>query len=353
MITTILSFVFVLGVLVFVHELGHFAVAKWVGILVEKFSLGFPPNIFTRKKGDTTYCIGLIPLGGFVKMAGDASDEKPTGASNEFGSKTVGRRAAVIFAGPFMNYLAAIVFMIALFMVEGVPKQDPEGIVVGTLLEDGPGARAGLQTDDLIISVDGQRVHDFREMATLINAKVAEDLTFSWLHGADTISATVITAVNTHTNASGGLDSIGIIGFSQQRESVGLFKAASLGFTYTHFVVAMTATFVKDLIIGNQSAKMIGGPIFIAKEAGRAARQGPAGILYLLGVLSINLAILNVLPIPILDGAHLVFLAVEKIKGSPVSLKVRGWSQQVGLVLIMSLIIFVTYNDIMRIFTSN
>ncbi|HOP07221.1 MAG TPA: M50 family metallopeptidase [candidate division Zixibacteria bacterium] len=350
---TLLSFILVLGVLIFVHELGHFTVAKWVGIRVEKFSLGFPPNIFAKKKGDTTYCIGIIPLGGFVKMAGENPDDPTTGASDEFQSKSVGRRAAVIFAGPFMNYLAAIGFMIALVLVGGSLVNDPRGVAIGELRKDGPAKLGGLETGDVVIAIDGYRVYDFDSLRVRINAKLAEPLDLTWLRGNDTLSATMTTAVDSVKGGPEGTQAVGIIGFAPLRETPPLGAAIVDGFKLTHEVVVLTANFVKNLITGRESVKQLGGPVFIASQAGEAARSGAASLLWLLGILSINLAVLNVLPIPILDGAHLVFLAIEKIKGGPVPIKARAWAQQVGLVLILTLLVFVTYNDIVRVFTRN
>ena len=161
MLTTALSTIFVLGILIFIHELGHFIVAKRVGIKVYRFSLGFPPYIFSKKVGETDYSIGLIPLGGFVKMAGENPDDPTTGDPNEFSSKTLLQRAAVIFAGPFMNYVLALIIPVCVLYFSGTPVYDPDRIIVGEVTQDLPAAAAGLREDDQIIGIDGVSVSNF------------------------------------------------------------------------------------------------------------------------------------------------------------------------------------------------
>ena len=349
---TALSFIFVLGILVFIHELGHFVVAKKVGIRVHKFSLGFPPNIFSKKVGETTYCIGIIPLGGYVKMAGEDPNDESSGADYEFASKTIGQRTAVIFAGPFMNYLLAIFLMIGVLYFGGRPVFDNNRIIVGTVQSDAPADKAGLKEDDIIVAFNGQAVSNFDSLRIRINSKVKEEVEISWLSsGTDTITAAITTKEQLLPRADGGFDTVGIIGFTQKPisyERPSLVSAMAEGFIVTHVIVRETFKFIKQLVTGQASTKMIGGPLFIAQQSGKEASKGAANLFFFMALLSVNLAILNVMPIPILDGGHLVFLAIEKLKGSPLSIKVRGIAQQVGMVLLFSLIIFVTYNDILR-----
>lgn len=353
MITTILAFVFTLGVLIFIHELGHFVVAKWVGIGVERFSVGFPPYIVNWRRGGTAYSIGLIPLGGFVKMKGENPDEEPTGSDDEFMAKSVGQRAAVIFAGPFMNYALAVFLMIGILYFGGRPVYDDERSVVGTVVDEGPAAQAGIQVGDQIIAIDGEPVTSFESMRKLINIRIEEPVAVSWVRGADTMSATMITAIGEQPTAEGTIDTVGIIGISQQvlaYENYGLLESVERGFIAAHVMVAKTVEFVYLLITGKVSSKMIGGPLFIAQQSGKEAEQGASRLFLFMALLSVNLAVLNVLPIPVLDGGHLVFLAVEAIKGKPLSVRARGLAQQIGLIVLLSLIIFVTYNDVMRFF---
>lgn len=354
--TTVLSFVFVLGVLIFIHELGHFLVAKWMGVRVEKFSLGFPPNIFARRKGDTTYCIGIIPLGGYVKMAGDNPSEDRQGRPDEFLSKTVAQRAAVIFAGPFMNYVLTIVILIGVFFFSGEQIVDTERIQVGEVTEDSPADRAGLLADDVIIAIDGTPMTIFDSLRLRIYARPLAPVEITWVHQNDTITKTMITDTSVMPTAEGTMDTVGIIGFTQKvigTRRLGVFEAVERGFVVSHVLIYETVKFVKKTITGQVSAKMIGGPLFIAQQSGKEARKGAANLFFFMAMLSVNLAVLNVLPIPILDGGHLVFLLVEKIRGAPLSVGALMRAQQVGMVLLFSLIIFVTYNDVLRFFGSN
>ena len=352
MLITIASFVFVLGVLIFIHELGHFLVAKKVGIKVERFSLGFPPNIFTKLWRGTTYCIGLVPLGGYVKMAGEQPTEEATGAADEFMSKSVGQRAAVIFAGPFMNYVLAILLMISVSYFSGLPIFDETKVLVGEVVPDSPAEKAGLATDDVIIAINGVSVVKFDSLAMRINAIVEKPLDLTWVRGQDTIMSSIITKAFTVPNIDGGLDTTGRIGFRQKiigYTEFGLWESIKYGTVKAHVLVAMTVQFMSKLVSGRFSPKAMGGPLFIAQESGRQAREGASSLFVFMALLSVNLAIINVMPIPVLDGGQLVFLAIEKIKGSPLSMKARIIAQQVGIVFVLGLIVMVTYNDIIRI----
>jgi regulator of sigma E protease len=354
MLTTALAFILVLGILIFIHELGHFVVAKKVGIRVEKFSLGFPPNIFSKTVGETTYCIGMIPLGGFVKMFGENPDENPTGAPYEFMSKTVGQRAAVIIAGPFMNYVLAIFLMIGIVYFGGRAIFDETRVMVGEVPEDKPAFQAGLRPDDQIVAVNGEALSSFDSVRVRINKVVNDTITLTWVRGGDTLSARVRTEMYPQPNEQGGADTVGVIGFAQKPmsyERFGLFESVQRGFVSTHIIVWETVMFLKRVVTGQVSAKMMGGPLFIAQQSGKEARKGATSLFFFMALLSVNLAVLNVLPIPILDGGHLVFLAVEKLKGSPLSVKARAIAQQVGMVVLLGLIVFVTYNDILRVIT--
>lgn len=345
------STIFVLGVLVFIHELGHFVVAKKVGIKVEKFSLGFPPNIFSKKFGQTTYCIGIIPLGGYVKMAGENPDEEATGAPEEFMSKSVGQRAAVLFAGPFMNYVLAILLLFSVYFFFGQAIIDQDNVIVGEVMKEGPAAQAGIVTDSKIIAINGNEVSNFDSLATQIHQIVDADLELTWITGTDTITSMIHTMPEEIPTADGGVDTIGLIGFSPKitgYKTLGFFASVTNSIEKTHFLVWETAKFVKMYISREIKADMIGGPLFIAQQSGKEAKKGASSLFIFMALLSVNLAVLNILPIPILDGGHLAFLLVEKIRGSPLSIKARMIAQQVGLVILLTMIVFVTYNDILR-----
>ncbi len=349
--TTVIATLFVLGIMIFVHELGHFLVAKWVGIRVERFSLGFPPKMFGKKFGDTEYCISWIPLGGYVKMAGEIPDkEQITGAPDEFMSKTIGQRTAVIIAGPLANLLTAIVICWAMFYTQGKPVIDPDHVVVGGVIENGPAEQAGIQSGDIILEVEGVAVSQFAEMAELIHNRPGDSLLIAWSREGQRTSRWIVAMDTVVLNETGERVRQGLIGIGEgyQLAPVGFFESAILGVERTWLFADGIFRFLYGLISGSVSAKMIGGPVFIAKVAGDAARQGFGNLLWLIAFLSVNLAIVNVLPIPVLDGGHLLFLGVEKIRGKSLSLKHRAIAQQVGLFFILIFISYVTFNDFIR-----
>jgi len=349
--TTIAATIFVLGVLIFVHELGHFLVAKWVGIRVERFSLGFPPKMIGKKIGDTEYCISWIPLGGYVKMAGEIPDEEHvTGAPDEFMSKTIGQRLAVIIAGPLANVLTAIVLCWGMIYIQGKPVVDPEHVIVGGVLENGPADQAGIRPGDMILEVEGVTVRQFSDMTAIIHNRPGDSLFVVWSRENEDFSSWVVALDTMVLNEVGEKVRRGLIGIGEGYKIVpaGFFEAAYLGAERTWLFAAGIFRFLAGLVTGSVSAKMIGGPVFIAKVAGEAARQGFGNLLWLVAFLSINLAIVNILPIPVLDGGHLVFLSVEKLRGRPLTLKQRAVAQQIGLFLILVFISYVTFNDFLR-----
>ncbi|MEW5701456.1 MAG: RIP metalloprotease RseP [Candidatus Zixiibacteriota bacterium] len=353
MTTTILSTVLVLGVLIFVHELGHFLVAKWAGIRVERFSLGFPPKLIGKTVGETEYCISWVPLGGYVKMAGEnPEDGEPTGDPREFMAKSVGTRALVILAGPVMNFVTAIILFAAVFMIWGRPVVDPDHVVVGPVMADSPAQQAGIAPGDIIVAVDHHPVSSFEEMARMIHARPGDTVDIVWKRGDDLYSALVRSAVDTVQTTAGTDSVVGRIG-------VGLGYGTERLYPWTATVAAVGQTlditremfrFLGGLLSGHVSIKMVSGPVGIAKIAGDVAREGLNVLLGFMALLSVNLAILNVLPIPILDGGHLVFLVAEKLRGRPLTLRQRAIAQQVGLALLLLLIVTVTYHDVLRLF---
>lgn len=348
---SILSFIALLGVLIFIHELGHFLTAKKVGIRVDRFSLGFPPNIFKKTWRGTEYCIGLIPLGGFVKMAGESPDEAATGKSDEFSSKTILQRFMVIAAGPIMNYLLAIFLFSLLLFSYGDQTISQTQAIIGDVSPDGPAAQAGLQADDIIISVDGQPVGNFDSLRTFISPHPDQELIVEWTRGTEIMQATMTPALKEVTLESGEIDSVGQIGVLTKilyERNYGFFESIAAGFNSTNAMVVQIFSFVKSYATGQVESNSVGGPIYIAQQSASAARMGLYSFLAFMAMLSVNLAVLNVLPIPVLDGGHMVFLTIEKIKGSPLSMKTRIVAQQVGMVFLLVFILFVSWNDVAR-----
>jgi regulator of sigma E protease len=350
-LTNILAFVVLLGVLVFIHELGHFLVAKKNGIRVDRFSLGFPPNIFNKTWRGTEYTLGIIPLGGYVKMAGESPDEATTGRDDEFASKKIWQRFSVVAAGPFMNYLLAIGLFGHLFFWYGEPARENALPILGEVSADSPAESSGLQVGDLVLTIAGAPINGFPDLIEQVKPNPGQALEFTWLRGNDTLSAMIIPENREVELEDGSIDTIGLIGVREKAQYVnprGFFAAITDGFTYTNEMVYKTFEFVKLYVTAEVAATDVGGPIFIAQQSGQAASHGAFAFLNLMAFLSVNLAVLNILPIPVLDGGHMVFLAIEKIKGSPLTTRVRMIAQQAGMLFLMSFILFVSWNDIVR-----
>jgi len=351
--TTALSTILVLGILIFVHELGHFLVAKWVGIRVDRFSLGFPPKLIGFRKGETEYCISVIPLGGYVKMAGENPDESEnTGAPYEFMSKTPAQRSAVILAGPIMNYVTAIAIFAVLFVVQGYPTFDADRLVIGGVVDDSPAGEAGLAADDVILSINGVQVTDFSAMADIVSVRPAEEITVVYQRGSRIDTAMMVTAVDSAMNMQGERVAVGKIGIYHKvwYERLGLMESIKRSAERTWEISVLLIDTLWKLVTLQISPKAIGGPVFIAQFSGEMARLGLYALFGFIAMLSVNLAIVNILPIPVLDGGHMLFLCVEAVRRKPLTLKQRAAVQQVGLAFLLMLIVMVTYNDIARIF---
>ncbi len=352
MIVEILAFIFVLGLLIFVHELGHFLLAKASGIRVETFSLGFPPKMIGFRKGDTEYCISWIPLGGYVKMAGEKPEESEVrGEPWEFMSKPVWKRMLVILAGPAMNYVLTIVILFGVYFFKGEPVADETRARIGQVLKDTPAESAGLKPGDVLIAVDDSTITSFWQMYGIITKRPGETARLGWLRGTDTMTAVVQIRSDTTMNEKGDLVVLGKIGVGQDvtYQPMGFLPSLSGAFITTNNYAGMIFKFLKDLVTGSVSTKLIGGPLFIAQVVGEAAKTGFMEVLLLAAILSVNLGVVNLIPIPVLDGGQALFLIIEKIKGSPLSMRARSIAQQVGFVFLILLIIFVTKNDIWRI----
>lgn len=345
MITTTVSFVVVLGVLIFIHELGHFLAAKWAGIRVERFSLGFPPRMIGKKIGDTDYCISWIPLGGYVKMAGmidESMDTKIEGKPDEFMSKPVWQRAIVIGAGPVMNLLLAVGVFAGLIYFSGIPEPIP---VINALMENMPAQEAGLQLGDRIVKIDGETIDNWEELTTIINRNAGKQLQIEWERDGELLSTMVVPKLDSTQN-------IGLIGIrpdSQMRQA-SLFEATRLSGMLCWRITAEVGSTVMKLFRGKESIKEgLAGPLQIAQLAGDFARQGLAALLNFMAIISLQLGLLNLLPIPVLDGGHLVFLGMETALRRPVSIKLRLVVQQIGMVLLLALMAFIIFNDIQKI----
>jgi regulator of sigma E protease len=349
--TTIIATVVVLGVLIFVHELGHFLVAKWSGVGVLTFSLGFGPKLLGRKIGETLYQVSIIPLGGYVKMVGEEPGEKipPELIAKSFSAQPVRRRLAIVFAGPFFNFLFAVVAFAVIFMA-GMPTLLPE---VGEVKPDLPAAQAGLQKGDRILEVNGTPVKRWEDLAGVIHDSIDRPLELKVDRGGKTFQVSVTPQVSAQKNIFGDEVRVGLIGISPSgnffKERLDPFTASYRALVQSWRVTELTVVSIMKMIEGKVSAKTIGGPILIAQLAGQQAKAGVLSLMLFMAVISINLLILNVLPIPVLDGWHIFLFLVEGVIRRPVSLKIRERAQQIGVFIIIFIMLLVFYNDISRI----
>jgi len=350
--TSALTFIVVLGVLVAVHEFGHYIVARMCGVQVETFSLGFGPKIASKKVGPTEYCLSIIPLGGYVRMLGDDPNEEipEEERARSFLSQPVRKKIAIVIAGPAFNLLMAFVIFWGVFMV-GLPVLSP---VVGEIQEDSAAKKAGLQPSDRVLAIEGQAITEWEEIRATLQEKGGSMLNFTVERAGDQIDLNITPTKKESTNIFGDPETLWLIGILPEGEQFtrryNPVKAFYLGAQRTAEMTVLNVVGIVKMIQGKISSDNIGGPILIAQIAGQQASQGLLNIVLFIAVLSINLGIINLFPIPILDGGHLVFFMIEGIIGRPLSIKKREIAQQVGLFLILSLMVFAFYNDIMRFF---
>jgi regulator of sigma E protease len=349
--TTLLSFVVVLGVLIFFHEFGHFLIARLFGVGVEKFSLGFGPRLIGKKIGRTDYRISAIPLGGYVKMVGEEPDAEvePEDIPFSFTHKPVAKRMCIVAAGPLFNILLAVIIFFVIFLVSGTMILKPS---VGTVREGSPALAAGIEAGDLITSIDSVPVSSWDDMTRIIGDSKGKTLKITVLRSDSEKVFHITPQLVPAKNIFGEDIERFIIGISASGDAftkdLNPFQALSESLVQTYKITELMVIIIGKLVTGDISTDTIGGPIMIAKMAGDQARSGIENLIFFIALISVNLAIINLLPIPILDGGHLLFFSIEAVKGNPVSLKVREVAQQIGLFIILLLVVLVFYNDIFR-----
>jgi regulator of sigma E protease len=350
----VLPFLVVLGILIFFHELGHFLVAKHFGIKVLKFSLGFGPKVLGKKIGETEYLISAIPLGGYVKMLGESDDEEdpilPEDESKSFSHKPVLQRIAVVGAGPLFNLLLALLIFCASFGFTGMQVLTTE---IGEVREGSPAEKAGLKKGDLIISIDDMYTETWPQLKELVQDNRGEPIRVTLLREGQASTVTIIPEIDVVKNIFGEEIKTPLLGVV----SAGSFKEINLSFLgslkegclKTWDIIKLTCLTVIKLFQGIVSIKTLGGPILIGQMTGQLAEQSWAYLIPFTAVISINLGILNLLPIPILDGGFIIFLLIELVMGRPLNLRKREFAQKLGMGLLVLLMVVVIYNDITRI----
>jgi len=350
---TILSFVLVIGIVIFVHELGHFLAAKAVGIRVERFSLGYPPRMIGKKVGDTDYCISWLPLGGYVKMAGmiDESLENPekiTGAADEFMSKRSWQKFLVIVAGVVMNFILAAVIYTSITLTEGIPvAKDP---IVEAISPGLPAEQAGIKQGDRILSVGGQATDTWDALVQIIHANPEVPLAVKWDHQGEIREAT-ITPKREKSVVGDNIEEVGLIGILPRTSfrPAGFSEALQAGIYTTYSYILLGVKSIGMLVTGRASVKELSGPIAIAKMSGDVARGGAVALILFIAFISINIGLLNILPIPALDGGHLAMVGFEAITRRPISNRVKIAIQQVGMFLLVALLVVIMWNDLGRV----
>lgn len=362
LIGTIIPFLFVLTVVVFVHEMGHYLVGRWCGIGVKAFSIGFGPELigFDDRRG-TRWKLSAIPLGGYVKFVGDMnatstpdageiealSDEEKKVA---FHTQPVWKRALTVFAGPAFNFLLTIAVFAVVFMIYGKVVSEP---VVAEIRPDSPAAAAGFQPGDRFVSVDGTPVESFADVQRLVSGRAGDPIVFVLARNGGEVTLTATPELMEQTDALGNVVKVGIIGVVSSQETaqprvvtftpVGALVEAVED---TGYIVVRTGQFLKRFVVGREDKCQLGGPIKIAKISGQAAKLGFEWLVQLVALLSVGIGVLNLLPIPPLDGGHLVFYGLEAIKGRPVSERAMEAVYRVGLFLVLGFMGFVFWNDL-------
>jgi regulator of sigma E protease len=368
---TILVPVLILGVLIFLHELGHFLVAKWCGVGVVRFAVGFGPPIWKKRIGDTEYRLGVVPLGGYVRMVGDISDlisgpetqpevegepvpdippELLADKSKWFVEKSLSRRSAIVAAGPIFNFVTAILFIAAAIFFYGDVKLD-EQAVVGQISGGSPAEVGGLQPGDLVRKFNGEPVTRWEELAKRIHSSGGESISLTVLRGSDTgVSEELDLVLHPQRKVIPGIGKeVFLVGISPKidRTPVSFSESLKLGGKWVVTATTRTVEGIYGMLTGQVSAKELAGPVFIFGAASQAAQKGMEYVLDLMANLSVSLAVLNLLPIPILDGGHLLFFLFEAIFG-PISIRKREVASQVGLAVLLLLMGVALTNDIRR-----
>jgi regulator of sigma E protease len=355
----VIPFLIVLGIMVFIHELGHFLIAKYFNVKVQKFALGFGPKIAGRQIGETEYSVRYIPLGGFVKMLGenDEDDESEKISQEDekraFNKQPVVKRIAIVAAGPIFNLILALFLFSGSYMISGDEVRTTE---VGQVTENLPAFKAGIKQGDIITSVDGEPIKSWDDLKSMVQYKVGKPMTMTVKRQGEVINVTIISEETKTENEFGETikaAQIGIVSAGKYEQvRYNPLQAIDQGFKATWKWIKLTCLVVVKLFEGVVSVKTLGGPLMMGQLTGELVQHNIGYLIPFVAIISINLGILNLFPIPILDGGLIFFLIVELIMGRPLSVKKREMAQKIGFSLLIALMVLVFYNDILRMFHS-
>jgi regulator of sigma E protease len=361
----LIPFLFVLSLVVFVHELGHFLIARWCGVRVTVFSIGFGPEIvgFNDRYG-TRWKISAIPLGGFVKFFGDenaASAPDRAAIANmdsrerarSFMFQSVPKRAAIVVAGPLANFILAIAIFAAVFMLYGKQTMSAR---VDSVQPGSAAAAAGFEPGDLVVAIDGHPIDGFAQMQRIVAESAGETLEIAVQRDGGTRILKATPELQEKKDIFGNIRRIGILGIQRspapedlKAQPVAPLQAVWLGVQESWDVVDQTLSYIGGVIVGRKSADQLGGPIRIAQMSGQVASLGFVVLLHFSGMLSVSIGLLNLFPIPLLDGGHLLFYSIEAVRGRPLSERAQEVGFRIGLAIVVMLMIFATFNDIVHL----
>jgi len=348
-----IAFIIVIGILVFIHEFGHFIAARLCGVGVEVFSLGFGPKILKKRIGRTQYCLAAIPLGGYVKIVGEepGASIDPDDENASFTHKSLWQKTIIVAAGPFFNFLLAIFIFYVLYQFSGIYLAKP---IVGKVIEDSPALSAGIMPGDVIKEINKTKIESFEDISRIISAGKGEQLNIIVDRDGRFKTLILSPVLKPDKNVFGEEIEkyvIGIAGAGESfHKSLSPFAALLRSFKDTYGLIKLTLLSVGKMISGSVSADNLGGPLMIAQMAGEQAKAGIMNFAWFIALLSVNLGIINLFPIPVLDGGHLLFFGIEAATGKEVSNKLREKLVQFGAAVLVALMVFVFYNDIVRMF---
>jgi regulator of sigma E protease len=365
---SLLPFLFVLTIVVFFHELGHFLVARLCGVRVMVFSVGFGPELlgFNDRHG-TRWKISAIPLGGYVKFFGDedaastpdhASVSTMTAAERResFHHQSVGKRAAIVAAGPIANFILAILIFASIFVFYGKPSTSAR---VDGIQPDSAAAAAGFQAGDVVVAIDGRPIKTFSEMQRVVSTNAGQQLAVTVERGGARVDLKATPTLREVKDNFGNTHRLGVLGISRsmapadaQHQTVSPLPALWMGIEETWFVIDRTLSYLGGVIVGREAADQLGGPIRIAQVSGQVATVGFVALMNLSAILSVSIGLLNLFPVPLLDGGHLLFYGIEAVRGKPLSERAQEMGFRVGLALVVMLMIFATFNDIIHLAAS-